>query len=70
MIDYIFQCTLSQILGIDAAILKAIKCKQIPSVRVPRNRAAKNISLCFPSSLLPLGITPVPKFISNDMRTS
>ena len=63
IIDYIFQC-----MSLMQQNWKQSRSKQIPSVRVPRNRAAKNISLCFPSSLLPLGITPVPKFISNHFQ--
>ena len=42
---------------------KQSRSKQIPSIRVPRNRAAKTISLCF-------SITPVPKLISNNMKTN
>ena len=49
---------------------KQSRFKQIPDVRVPRNRATKNISLRFPSSRFILNITSVPEFISNYIRTA
>ena len=46
------------------------KAKQIPDVRVLRNRAAKNISLRFPRNIFILDITSVTEFILNYIRTA
>ena len=49
---------------------KQSRFKQISDVRVPRNRAAKNSLLRFPSSTFILDITSVPEFILNYIRTA
>ena len=49
---------------------KQSRFKQISEVRVPRNGAAKNISLRFPSITFILDITSVPEFILNYIRTA